>query len=289
MTINRTLYARRRFRNTLFLTLSWVATVFGLVFLAMIMWSLVSKGLQNFSFDLFIKDLPSPCSGANCAPGGLRNDIIGSLLISVFGLFIGTPIGILCGIYLAEFGKSSWFARATRFINDLLLSTPSIIIGVFVWGLVVHPQGHFSGWAGSLALSLLVIPVVVRTTENMLNLVPNRLREAAYALGTPKWRLTINVTLKAARAGVITGIILAFARISGETAPLLFTALDNQFFSTNMNQPMANLPNMIFTSAMSPYTNLINLAWAGAFLITLTVLVANILARYLGGKKTSQR
>lgn len=289
MEISPSLYRRRRIRNILFLALSWLATALGLVFLAMIMWTLFSKGIGNFSLDLFVKDLPSPCGGVNCPTGGVRNAIVGSLMITFFSLLIGTPIGIFCGIYLAEFGGNSLFARATRFMNDILLSAPSIIIGVFVWSIVVRQQQHYSGWAGALALSLLVIPVVVRTTENILILVPNRLREAAYALGTPKWRLTLNVTLKAAKVGIITGVLLAFARISGETAPLLFTALDNQFFSTDMNRDMANLPNMIYNSAMGPYQNLIDLAWAAAFLITLTVLLANILARSLGGSSKTSR
>ena len=193
----------------------------------------------------------------------------------------------MCGIYLAEFGQNSKLAQATRFMNDILLSAPSIVIGLFIYELVVVKQGHFSGWAGSLALSLLVIPVVVRTTENMLKLVPNSLREAAFALGAPKWKLVTMVTLKSAKAGVLTGIILAFARITGETAPLLFTAMNNQFFSTNMNQPIANLPNVIYQFAMSPYEDWHQLAWAAALLIAVTVLVANILARYLGAAKKS--
>lgn len=286
MQINHHLYARRTLRNKIFMTLSMLATAFGLFFLTLILYALLSKGLANLNFSILTTDLPSPCSGEHCDVGGLRNVIVGSLMITFFALLIGTPIGILCGIYLAEVGRHSSFAKATRFMNDLLLSAPSIIIGVFIWGLMVKPQmPGYSGWAGSVALSLLVIPVVVRTTENMLNLVPNRLREAAYALGTPKWKLTLNVTLRAAKAGVLTGIILAFARISGETAPLLFTALNNQFFSTDMNRPMANLPVMIFNSALGAYQNLINLAWAAAFIITLAVLIANITARYLGGKK----
>lgn len=217
--------------------------------------------------------------------GGLRNAIWGSLMITFFGLLIGTPVGIMCGIYLAEFGRRSKLAAATRFMNDILLSAPSIVIGLFIYGLVVVRQGHFSGWAGSLALSLLVVPVVVRTTENMLRLVPDSLREAAYALGTPKWKLVSMVTLRAAKAGVLTGVLLAFARISGETAPLLFTALNNQFFSHNMNQPMANLPNVIYQFAMSPYQDWHALAWAAALLIALTVLSANIAARILGRNK----
>lgn len=203
-------------------------------------------------------------------------------MITLFGLLVGTPIGLMCGIYLAEFGQYSKLAQATRFMNDILLSAPSIVIGLFIYELMVVKQGHFSGWAGSLALSLLVIPVVVRTTENMLKLVPNSLREAAFALGAPKWKLVTMVTLRSAKAGVLTGIILAFARITGETAPLLFTAMNNQFFSTNMNQPIANLPNVIYQFAMSPYEDWHELAWAAALLIAVTVLIANILARYLG-------
>ncbi|SUO97143.1 phosphate ABC transporter permease PstA [Suttonella ornithocola] len=285
MNINQTLYARRQRRNRLFMLLSLCATAFGLFFLALILYALFSKGVANFNWSIFTDNLSAPCSGNHCDTGGLKNVIVGSLMITFFALVIGTPIGMLCGIYLAEFGRHSLFAKTTRFINDLLLSAPSIIIGVFVWGLMVKPQlPGYSGWAGSVALSLLVIPVVVRTTENMLNLVPDRLREAAYALGTPKWKLTLNVTLKAAKTGVLTGIILAFARISGETSPLLFTALNNQFFSTDMSRPMANLPVMIFNSALGAYQNLIDLAWAAAFLITLAVLIANITARYLSGK-----
>lgn len=286
MEINRALYRRRTLRNKAFMILSMLATAFGLLFLALILYALFSKGLANLHLSTLSNNLPAPCSGSHCDVGGLKNVIVGSLLITVFALLIGTPIGILCGIYLAEVGRHSPFAKATRFMNDLLLSAPSIIIGVFIWGLMVQTQmPGYSGWAGSVALSLLVIPVVVRTTENMLNLVPNRLREAAYALGTPQWKLTLQVTLRAAKAGILTGIILAFARISGETAPLLFTALNNQFYSTDMNAPMANLPVMIFNSALGAYQNLIDLAWTAAFLITIAVLAANIAARYLGGKK----
>lgn len=249
--------------------------------LGWIFYTLFYEGFSGLGTHIFTLDTPPPGM-----EGGLRNAILGSLMITLFGLLIGTPIGILCGIFLAEFGQRSKLAAATRFMNDILLSAPSIVIGLFIYELVVVQQGHFSGWAGSLALSLLVIPVVVRTTENMLKLVPNSLREAAYALGTPKWKLVMMVTLRAAQAGVLTGVLLAFARISGETAPLLFTALNNQFFSTNMNQPIANLPNVIYQFAMSPYSDWHDLAWAAALLITLTVLIANILARYISSRNS---
>lgn len=273
-------YQRRRLKNHISLSLAGVAMLFGLFWLGWIFFTLFYEGLSALGSHVFTQDTPP----ANMA-GGLRNAIWGSVLITVFGLAIGTPIGILCGIYLAEFGKTSKLARLTRFMNDILLSAPSIIIGLFIYGLVVLPQQHYSGWAGSFALSLLVIPVVVRTTENMLHLVPDALREAAYALGTPKWKLVCMVTLPAAKSGVLTGILLAFARISGETAPLLHTALNNQFFSSNMNQPMANLPNVIYQFAMSPYENWQQLAWAAALLITLTVLITNMAARILGRHK----
>jgi phosphate transport system permease protein len=211
--------------------------------------------------------------------GGLLNAIMGSLLMATMGTLIGTPVGIFAGIYLAEYGNRGWLAPVTRFINDILLSAPSIVIGLFIYEIYVFQVGHFSAWAGSLALALIVIPVVVRTTENMLRLVPDSLREAAVALGTPQWKMILMVTLKAVRAGVITGILLAIARISGETAPLLFTALNNQFWTTNLNAPMSNLPVVIFQFAMSPYSDWQELAWAGALFITLTVLVLNIVAR----------
>ncbi|MGA9993659.1 MAG: phosphate ABC transporter permease PstA, partial [Thiobacillaceae bacterium] len=220
--------------------------------------------------------------------GGLLNPILGSLMMTTLGTLIGTPVGIMAGIYLAEYGQRGWLAPTTRFINDILLSAPSIVIGLFIYALYVAQVGHFAGWAGALALSLIVIPVVIRTTENMLILVPNSLREAAAALGAPQWKIVLQVTLRASRAGVITGILLAVARISGETAPLLFTALNNQFFSANMNAPMANLPVVIFQFAMSPYEDWQKLAWAGALLITLTVLGLNILARVLFRQKTMQ-
>lgn len=279
-TFSNPVYRRRCLFNRFHLSMAWLTMVFGLFWLGWIFYTLFYQGFSGLGTEIFRLDTPPPGM-----EGGLRNAILGSLLITLFGLFIGTPVGILCGIFLAEFGRRSKLAAATRFMNDILLSAPSIVIGLFVYGLVVVQQGHFSGWAGALALSLLVVPVVVRTTENMLRLVPDSLREAAYALGTPKWKLVSMVTLRAAKAGVLTGVLLAFARISGETAPLLFTALNNQFFSTDMNQPMANLPNVIYQFAMSPYEDWHTLAWAAALLIALTVLAANIAARVLGRNK----
>lgn len=278
---NNRIYARRRFTNAFNMTASMLAMGFGLFWLAWILYTLVIHGLAGMSMDVFTKITPPPGSS-----GGLANAIAGSLKMTFFGTLIGTPIGILAGVYLAEFGSRGWLAPATRFINDILLSAPSIVIGLFVYEMFVVTMGHFSGWAGSLALSLLVIPVVVRTTENMLRLVPGSLREAAFALGAPQWKVTMLVTLRAAKAGVLTGILLAVARISGETAPLLFTALNNQFWS-DMNQPMANLPIVIFQFAMSPYEDWHALAWAGALLITLSVLTLNIVARWMGSQKSS--
>jgi phosphate transport system permease protein len=231
--------------------------------------------------DLFIQNTPAPGSEG----GGLANPIIGSLMIVGFATLVSTPIGILAGIYLSEYGKQSVIAEITRFVTDIMLSAPSIVIGLFVYAIMVAQMGHFSGWAGTCALSLIAVPVVLRTTENMLRLVPLTLREAAYALGAPRWKVALTVTLKAAKSGVITGILLALARISGETAPLLFTALNNQFFSSNMNSPMANLPVVIFQFAMSPYDNWVNLAWAAALIITFAVLGLNILARVVFSEK----
>jgi phosphate transport system permease protein len=235
----------------------------------------VRLGLGGMSLSLFTEMTPPP----QAEIGGLANAIFGSLAMVTVATLLGTPIGILAGIYLAEYSQRSWLGQTTRFINDILLSAPSIVIGLFIYSAVVARTKTFSGWAGVLALALIVIPVVIRTTENMLSLIPNALREAAYALGTPKWRVITTVTLKAARAGVITGILLAFARIAGETAPLLFTALSNQFWTSDMSQPMASLPVTIFKFAMSPYENWQKLAWAGVFLITLGVLILNIVAR----------
>lgn len=277
--MNKSLYQRRRFTNAFNLTMSMATVAFGLFWLAWILYTLLVNGLSGISPDIFTKITPPPGS-----QGGLANAIYGSLLMTFFGTLIGTPIGILAGVYLAEFGNRGWLAPATRFINDILLSAPSIVIGLFIYEVYVVSVGHFSGWAGSMALALIVIPVVVRTTENMLRLVPNSLREAAAALGAPQWKVILGVTLRASKAGVLTGILLAVARISGETAPLLFTALNNQFWNSDMNAPMANLPIVIFQFAMSPYDDWHTLAWAGSLLITFSVLALNILARVLGSK-----
>ncbi|OGS67060.1 MAG: phosphate ABC transporter, permease protein PstA [Gallionellales bacterium RIFOXYD12_FULL_53_10] len=270
------LYTRRKIVNWAGLTVSVLAMGFGLFWLCWILWTLLDHGLPALTSSVFTQMTPPP--GSN---GGLFNAIFGSLMMTVIGTLIGTPIGILAGTYLAEFGQRGWLAPITRFINDILLSAPSIVIGLFVYEVYVVHVKHFSGWAGTLALAIIVIPIVIRTTENMLRLVPSTLREAAAALGAPQWKIINFVTLRAARAGIITGIMLAIARISGETAPLLFTALNNQFWSNDMNQPMANLPVVIFQFAMSPYTDWQNLAWAGALLITFSVLTLNILARVL--------
>jgi phosphate transport system permease protein len=267
-------YRRRLLLNRFNLAMSLATMAFGMLFLFWIVAVLVQNGYSALSPALFTKMTPPPGSS-----GGLLNAIAGSLLIVGAATFISTPIGILAGIYLAEFGRDGWLARATRFINDILLSAPSIILGLFVYTIVVLPSQHFSGWAGSLALALIAIPVVVRTTENMLRLVPSSMREAAVALGAPMWKVIVMVTLKAARGGVVTGILLAIARMSGETAPLMFTALNNQFWSADMNGPMANLPVVIFQFAMSPFDDWKALAWAAALLITLAVLGLNILAR----------
>jgi len=270
------LYTRRRFTNALGLTVSVLAMAFGLFWLCWILWTLLDHGLPALTSDVFTKMTPPPGSS-----GGLWNAIFGSLMMTVGGTLLGTPIGILAGTYLAEFGERGWLAPVTRFINDILLSAPSIVIGLFVYEVYVVHVKHFSGWAGTLALAIIVIPIVIRTTENMLRLVPSTLREAAAALGAPQWKIINFVTLRAARAGIITGVMLSIARISGETAPLLFTSLNNQFWSSDMDQPMANLPVVIFQFAMSPYEDWQSLAWAGALLITFSVLTLNILARVL--------
>ena len=280
---NKRLYSKRRFINRLGLGFALLALVFGLFWLIWILMTLFVEGLQGLvEMPVFMADTPPPMG-----EGGLRNAIVGSAMLAFSGLAIGAPIGMMAGIYLAEFSHGSMLGKVTRFLNDILLSAPSIVIGLFIYALMVKGQS-FSGWAGALALALIVIPIVVRTTENMLNLVPNTLREAAYALGTPKWKLVSTVTLKAAKAGLTTGVLLAFARITGETAPLLFTALNNQYFSTDMSEPMANLPNTIYQFAMSPYDNWHALAWAAALLITATVLFLNIAARFIGGKDHSR-
>jgi phosphate transport system permease protein len=268
------LYRKRLFVNRFNMIVSMGTMAFGMIFLFWILIVLFGKGFSALSPTLFTQTTPPPGS-----EGGLANAIFGSVVIVGVATFISTPIGILAGIYLAEFGKDGWVARVTRFINDILLSAPSIVIGLFVYTVYVAPVQHFSGWAGSFALALIAVPVVVRTTENMLHLVPASLREAAVALGAPMWKVILMVTLRAVRGGVVTGILLAVARVSGETAPLLFTALNNQFWSGDMNAPMANLPVVIFQFAMSPYEDWKTLAWAAALLITLTVLVINILAR----------
>jgi phosphate transport system permease protein len=274
---NTGLYKRRKITNVIGLALSFVSVTIGLLGLAWILWTLAVNGLSALNMDFFTKSTPAPGS----AGGGMANAIVGSLMIVGFATLISTPIGILAGIYLSEFGKTSKFAQATRFVVDIMLSAPSIVVGLFVFALAVATVKHFSGWAGSLALSLIAIPVVVRTTENMLALVPGSLREAAFALGAPRWKVSLAVTLRAVKGGVVTGVLLAVARMIGETAPLLFTALNNQFFSTDMSRPMANLPVVIYNFAMSPYEDWQKLAWGGAALIALIVLTINILARVL--------
>ena len=269
------LYAKRRRVNQIGLVLSMAAMALGLAALLWILIVLFGNGLAALDWAIFTNDTPAPGSEG----GGLRNAMVGSLMIVGLAVLVSTPVGILAGIYLTEFGDTSKTAEFTRFITDIMLSAPSIVLGLFVYAIAVATVGNFSGYAGSLALSLIAIPVVMRTTENMMRLVPGSLREAAFALGAPRWKVTTMVTLRAARSGVITGLLLAVARISGETAPLLFTALNNQFFSTDLGRPMANLPVVIFQFAMSPYENWIRLAWAGALIITLTVLLLNILAR----------
>ena len=283
-TFNTSIYAQRKRKNFIGLALSMTAMFLGLVFLFWILGLLFYKGFNVFSLDLFTNKTPGPDSDG----GGLGNAILGSLMLVISCTMISTPVGVMAGIYLSEYGKSGRFAGVTRFLNDIMLSAPSIVIGLFVYALVVVNARHFSGWAGTVALSLIAIPVVVRTTENMLNLVPVSLREAAFALGAPKWKVSLTVVLRAARSGVMTGILLALARISGETAPLLFTALNNPFFTFDMNGPMANLPVVIFQFAMSPYQNWVDLAWGGALLITLAVLGLNILARVYFRDKVSQ-
>lgn len=273
--INPEVFARRKRANKIGLTLSMAAMGLGMIFLFWILSVLVIKGFSSINLDLFTHSTPAPGSDG----GGLANAIVGSLMLIGCCTLISTPVGVLAGLYLSEYGDRSKVAAVTRFVTDIMLSAPSIVIGLFVYAFVVAQVRHFSGWAGTIALALIAIPVVVRTTENMLRLVPGSLREAAYALGTPKWKVAFMITLRAAQSGVMTGILLALARVSGETAPLLFTALNNQFFSTNMNAPMANLPVVIFQFAMSPYDNWVDLAWGGALLITFAVLGLNILAR----------
>ena len=279
--VDRGLFNQRKRANAIGLSLSMIAMSIGMIFLFWILSVLLYKGFAAISPSLFLESTPAPGTEG----GGLANPIVGSLMIVAACTFISTPIGILAGIYLSEYGGNSKFAEVTRFVTDIMLSAPSIVIGLFVYAIIVYQVKSFSGWAGTVALALIAIPVVVRTTENMLRLVPLTLREAAYALGAPKWKVALSITLTAAKSGVITGILLALARVSGETAPLLFTALNNQFFSTDMTSPMANLPVVIFQFAMSPYDNWVDLAWGGALLITFAVLGLNILARVVFREK----
>jgi phosphate transport system permease protein len=276
------LYSKRIAVNRIGLALSMAAMMIGLGALAWILGTLMFKGLGALKPQVFLQMTPPPGND-----GGLLNAIYGSLLMVGVGTLIATPTGILAGIYLAEYGQRSWLAPVTRFVNDILLSAPSIILGLFVYAIYVANVGHFSGWAGAFALALIAIPVIVRATDNMLSLVPNSLREAAAALGAPRWKVILQVTLRAARAGVMTGILLSVARISGETAPLLFTSLNNQFWSSDLNAPVANLPVVIFQFAMSPYEDWKRLAWVGALLITLSVLLLSIIARVLTRQKIS--
>jgi len=269
-------FSRRNRVNKIALTLSLGAMAFGVFWLVWILWETLAQGVGGLSLATFTEMTPAPGD-----EGGLLNAIVGSLGMVFIATFVGTPIGIMAGIYLVEYNPRGWLSSVVRFVNDILLSAPSIVIGLFVYSVAVAPFRTFSGLAGSVALALITIPVVIRTTENMLQLVPPGLREAAYALGTPKWKVILTITLRAARAGVVTGVLLAVARIAGETAPLLFTALNNQFWSSDLTRPTASLPVVIFKFAMNPYENLQQLAWAGVFLITVAVLALNILARVL--------
>jgi phosphate transport system permease protein len=276
-----TLYVMRRCRNALVATLAILATALGMLWLVLILYTLLRHGLGALSLDLFTEMTPPPGS-----KGGLLNAIFGSVVMTAMATLIGTPVGILAGTFLAEYGRANRFAESVRFINDILLSAPSIIIGLFVYEVMVVRMGHFSAWAGTVALAIIVVPVVVRTTEDMLRLVPDSLREAAAALGAPRWKVIVMIAYRAAVQGMLTGIMLAVARIAGETAPLLFTALNNQFWTTNMNAPMANLPTVIFQFALSPYADWQSLAWGGALLITASILVLNIAARLVAARSS---
>lgn len=273
-----TVYARRRATNVIILSLSLAATAVGLLMLFLILWSLLKNGIPALGLDLFTMSTPPPGNR-----GGLLNAIYGSVMMTVVATLVGTPVGILTGTFLAEYGRGTWIAPVVRFVNDILLSAPSIVIGLFVYEVLVVPMKHFSAWAGACALAIIVVPVVVRTTEDMLSLVPASLREAATALGAPQWKVVVQVIYRAAMQGMMTGVMLAVARVSGETAPLLFTALNNQFWSSNLNAPMANLPVVIFQFALSPYADWQRLAWGGALLITVSILLLNILARIVAG------
>jgi len=280
--MNKLLIRRRKASNTIALSMAVGAAAFGMFWLVAILWTLFANGLGAIDLDIFTKMTPPPGSS-----GGLLNAIAGSFAMTLVAMLAGTPIGILAGTYLAEYSRGSKLGETIRFINDILLSAPSIIVGLFIYEVMVRPMGHFSAWAGSMALAVLVIPVVLRTTEDMLNLVPNTLREAASALGSPKWKMVVSVAYRAARNGMITGVLLAVARITGETAPLLFTALNNQFWSGNMNAPMANLPVVIFQFALSPYEDWQRLAWGGALIITVAILTLNIVARLIASVGSS--
>lgn len=281
-TFNNRLYSARRRRNAIAKGLAFAATAFGLGWLVLILGVLIYEGIGGLSLSVFTEMTPPPGSA-----GGLLNPIVGSLIITLLAVAIGTPIGILAGTYMAEYGRHEKLSSVVRFINDILLSAPSIVIGLFIYEVMVAPMGHFSGYAGAVALAVIVIPVVVRTTEDMLTLVPDTMREAAASIGLPRAYMVIRIAYRAASAGIITGILLAVARISGETAPLLFTSLNNQFWSVNMNAPMPSLPVVIFQFALSPYEEWQKLAWSGALLITLTVLTLSILARSLAGSRKS--
>ncbi len=277
------LRTKRKAINLLALALSLLAMAFGLFWLIWILWMVFEQGVSSMALTLFTENTPAPGSA-----GGLKNAIVGSAIMVGLAMLMATPVAILAGIYLAEYGRNTWLGNITRFVNDILLSAPSIVIGLFVYAIYVAQVGKFSGFSGAIALALLVIPVVVRTTEDMLILVPTALREAAFALGAPKWKVIMMITLRAAKTGVVTGILLALARISGETAPLLFTALSNQFWSLDLNEPMANLPVTIYKFAMSPFADWQGLAWAGVFIITLTVLALNIFARIVFRRTSAQ-
>lgn len=280
--MNKRLIRRRKITNTVALSMAVSAAAFGLFWLVAILWTLFANGFNAINLDIFTKMTPPPGG-----TGGLLNAIAGSFAMTMVAMAVGTPVGILAGTYLAEYSRGSKLGETIRFINDILLSAPSIIVGLFIYEVMVRPMGHFSAWAGSMALAVLVIPVVLRTTEDMLNLVPNTLREAASALGSPKWKMVVSVAYRAARNGMITGVLLAVARITGETAPLLFTALNNQFWSGNMNAPMANLPVVIFQFALSPYEDWQRLAWGGALIITVAILTLNIVARLIASVGSS--
>ena len=274
---------KRKIINSMALLLSMAAMAFGLFWLIWILWMVFEQGVSSLSLTLFTENTPPPGSA-----GGLKNAIAGSVIMVGLAMLMATPVAILAGIYLAEYGRNTWLGKITRFVNDILLSAPSIVIGLFVYAVLVAQVGKFSAFAGAVALALLVIPVVVRTTEDMLILVPNTLREAAFALGAPHWKVIVMVTLRSAKTGVVTGILLALARISGETAPLLFTALSNQFWSLDLSEPMANLPVTIFKFAMSPFADWQGLAWAGVFIITMAVLLLNIIARVVFRESATQ-